>query len=90
MKTTLRSVKVIIVDEVSMVSSLNFATNERQKQHQEFSSMLDCVRRGCPTDETLSTLEKRVIQVSTSEKFVEPQKSGHGDTCLLATNQKSM
>ena len=43
--------------------------NERQKQDQEFSSMLDCVMCGCPTDETLSTLEKRVIQVSTSEKF---------------------
>ena len=147
MKTTLRSVKVIIVDEVSMVSSLNFAymhlrlnelfggndwfgcknmlfmgdlqlqpvsgsavleritrkslqyklgcaatvniwkdavtINERQKQDQEFSSMLDCVRRGCPTDETLSTLEKRVIQVSTSEKIVELQKSGQTPVCLL-------
>ena len=28
--------------------------NERQKQDQEFSSMLDCVRRGCPTDETVT------------------------------------
>ncbi len=25
--------------------------NERQKKDQEFSSMLDCMRRGCPTDE---------------------------------------
>ena len=157
MKTTLRSVKVIIVDEVSMVSSLVFAymhlrlnelfggndwfgsknmlfmgdllqlqpvngsavfervtrkslqyklgcaatvniwkdaveydeltINERQKQDQEFSSMLDCVRRGCPTDETLSTLEKRVIQVSTSEKFVELQKSGQTPVCLLPTRK---
>ncbi len=27
--------------------------NERQKKDQEFSSMLDCKRYGCPTDETL-------------------------------------
>ena len=157
MKTTLRSVKVIIVDEMSMVSSLVFAymhlrlnelfggndwfgsknmlfmgdllqlqpvngsavferitrkslqfklgcaatvniwkdavvydeltINERQKQDQEFSSMLDCVRRGCPTHETLSTLEKRVIQVSTSEKFVELQKSGQTPVCLLPTRK---
>ena len=127
MKTTLRSVKIIIVDEISMVSSLNFAymhlrleelfgghdwfgsknvlfvgdllqlqpvnghpvfekitqkslqyklgcaasvniwrdavtydeltINERQKTDAQFSSMLDCVRCGCPTDETLSTLQ---------------------------------
>ena len=153
MKTTLRSVKVIIVDEVSMVSSLmhlrlnelfggndwfgsknmlfmgdllqlqpvngsavferitrkslqfklgcvatvniskdaveydELTINERQKQDQEFSSMLDCVRRGCPTDETLSTLKKRVIQVSTSEKFVEFQKSGQTPVCLLPTRK---
>ena len=49
--------------------------------------MLDCVRRGCPTDETLSTLEKRVIQVSTSEKFVELQKSGQTPVCLLPTRK---
>ena len=61
--------------------------NERQKQNQEFSSMLDCVRCGCPTNETLSTLEKRVIQVSTSEKFVELQKSGQTPVCLLPTRK---
>ena len=43
--------------------------NERQKNDPQFSSMLDCVRRGCPTEETLSVLNKRVIQVSVSDKF---------------------
>ena len=61
--------------------------NERQKQDQEFSSMLDCVRRGCPTTETLSTLETRVIQVSTSGKFVELHKSGQTSVCLLPTRK---
>ena len=30
--------------------------NERQRKDKDFSAMLDCVRRGCPTDETLCTL----------------------------------
>ena len=37
--------------------------NERQKGDKEYSSMLDNVRRGCPTEECLSTLKQRVIQV---------------------------
>ena len=40
--------------------------NERQKSDAEFAAMLDCVRRGCPTDETICCLEKRVVQVSVS------------------------
>ena len=61
--------------------------NERQKQVQEFSAMLDCVSCGCPTDETLSTLEKRLIQVSTSETFVKLEKSGQTPVCLLPTRK---
>ena len=37
--------------------------------------MLDCVRRGYPTQETMSVLNQRVIQVSVSEKFSELQLS---------------
>ena len=153
MKTSLRHVKIIVIDEVSMISSLNLAymhlrleelfgsvewfgsknmlfvgdllqlqppsgnpifekiskkallqqlgcaasvniwkdsivydeltINERQKKDEEFSSMLDCVRRGCPTDETLRILQQRVIQVSASEKFDELQKSGQTPVCLF-------
>ena len=39
------------------------------------------------SDETLSTVEKRVIQVSTIEKFVELQKSGQIPVCLLPTRK---
>ncbi len=53
----------VIYDELTI--------NGRQKNDKEFSSKLDCVRRGCPTDETLSTVEQRVIQVSISDKFSE-------------------
>ena len=43
--------------------------NERLKNDAPFSSMLDCVRRGYPTEETLHVLKKRVIQVPVSDKF---------------------
>ena len=154
MKTTLCNVKLFIIDEISMVSSLNLAyihmrleelfgegewfgsrnmlfvgdllqlqpvsgspvfekvstksllyqlgcaasiniwkdsvvydeltINERQKTDKKFSSMLDCVRRGCPTDETLCTLKERVIQVSIADKFSELQKSGKTPVCLFS------
>ena len=157
MKTTLRNVKMIVIDEVSMVSSLNLAymhlrleelfggnewfgsknvlfvgdylqlppvsgkpvfdkittksllfklgcatsvniwrdsvaydeltINERQRKDKEFSSMLDCVRRGCPTDETLCTLQQRVIQVSASDKFNELKESGQTPVCLFPTRK---
>ena len=35
--------------------------NERQKKDREFSSMLDSVRCGFPTDETLQILNKKVL-----------------------------
>ena len=153
MKTTLRSVKMIIVDEISMVSSLNFAymhmrleerfgthewfgaknmlfvgdllqlqpvnghpvfekiarklvqrrlgcatsvniwadavacdeltINERQRKDAEFSTMLDCVRCGSPTAETLETLAKRVIDGSVRDKFVQLRESGQSPVCLF-------
>ena len=157
MRTTLRNVKFIIVDEVSMVSSLNLAymhlrleelfgtnerfgsknmpfvgdllqlppvngnpvfekitkkflsfklgcatsvniwkdtvvyeeltINERQKKDKPFAAMLDCLRRGCPTDETLHTLDQRVIDVPVADKFHELQKSGHTPVCLFPTRK---
>ena len=44
--------------------------NERQKKDEPFAAMLDCVRRGCPTDETLRTLEQRVIDVPVADSFM--------------------
>ena len=48
--------------------------NERQKKYENFSKMLGYIRRGAPTEETLHTLEKRVIKVSVPEMFSELQK----------------
>ena len=150
LKTTLRNVKMVVIDEVSMLSSLNLAymhlrleklfggnewfgsknvlfegyllqlppvsgkpvfdrittksllfklgcatsvniwrdsvaydeltINEHQRKDKEFSSMLDCV-----TDETLCTLQQRVIQVSVLDKFNELKESGQTPVCLFPT-----
>ena len=59
--------------------------NESQKSDKGFSMLLDCVRRGCPRDETLSTLKQRVIQVSVLDKLNEPKESGWTPVCLFPT-----
>ena len=59
--------------------------NERQKGDKEYSSMLDNVRRGCPTEECLSTLKQRVIQVPVSEPFHKLQQFGQSPVCLFPT-----
>ena len=61
--------------------------NERQTKDIPFSAMLDCVRRGCPTDEILHTLEQRVIDMYVADKFHELQKSGHMSVCLFPTRK---
>ena len=61
--------------------------NERQKKDQAFSSILDTVRRGSPTDETLKALHERVIDVSVSEKFLELQQLGQTPVCLFPTRK---
>ena len=153
MKTTLRDMKLLIVDEVSMVSSLTLAhihlrleeifgeqewfgsknvlfvgdllqlqpvngqpvfekvsskavtlklgcatsvniwrdtvvydeltINERQSNDLEFSTMLDGVRRGYPTDDTLNTLQKRVFSMPVADKFAELQRCGQTPVCLF-------
>ena len=69
----------VIYDELTI--------NERQKSDAEFATMLDCVRRGCPTDETICILEQRVIQVSVADKLNELSQSGHSPVCLFPTRK---
>lgn len=49
--------------------------------------MLDCVRRGEPTDDTLATLKKRVINVSVAEKFHQLIQEVHVPICLFPTRK---
>ena len=65
------------------ITSDELTINERQKKDPQYSSMLDCVRCGCPTQETMSVLNQRVIQVSVPEKFLELQQSGKTPVCLF-------
>ena len=153
MKTTLRDMKLLIVDEVSMVSSLTLAyihlrleeifgeqdwfgsknvlfvrdllqlqpvngqpvfekvsskavtlklgcatsvniwrdtvvydeltINERQSNDLEFSTMLDSMWRGYPTDDDLNTLQKGVFSMPVADKFAELQRCGQTPVCLF-------
>jgi len=62
--------------------------NERQKKDENFSIMLGGVRRGALTEETLYTLEKRVINFSVPDIFSELQKEGKVRVCLFLTRKK--
>ena len=62
--------------------------NERQKKDENFSKMLGCVRRVAPTEETLHTLEKRIIKVSVPEIFSELQKEGKVPVRLFPTRKQ--
>ena len=49
--------------------------------------MLDCVRCGCPTDKTITTLEQRIIDVPEAEKFSVLQQLGQAPVCLFPMRQ---
>jgi ATP-dependent DNA helicase PIF1 len=61
--------------------------NERQKSDAEFATMLDCVRRDCATDETITTLEQVIINIPAAVKFTELQQLGQAPVCLFPTRQ---
>ena len=56
--------------------------NECQKADLVFSSMLDEVRRGCPSPETLQALQDRVITVPVVDKFEELLANKQSPLCL--------
>lgn len=62
--------------------------NERQKKDGGFSSILDCVRRGCLSEETIATLQERVSDVPVCDKFYELQTSTMTPVCLFPTRKQ--
>ena len=42
----------------------------RQKKDVEYSNILDCIRRGHLSQEAISVLQERVIEVTISEKLL--------------------
>ena len=61
--------------------------NERQKKDQAFSSMLDEVRRGCPSQQTIQALQDRVIEVPVVHKFEALLASKLSPLCLFPTRK---
>ena len=61
--------------------------NERQKSDLVFSSMLDEVRRGCPSPQTIQALEDRVITTPVVDKFDELLTSKQSPLCLFPTRK---
>ena len=61
--------------------------NERQKQDQTFSLMLDEVRRGCVSKTTIQALKDRVITTSVVDKIEELMVSSQSPLCLFPTHK---
>jgi len=49
----------------------------------KFSAMLDSVHCGCPTAETIATLQERLVQESIADKLIELRKHGQPPVCLF-------
>ena len=64
-----------------------FTINERQKSDLVFSSMLDEVRRGCPSPQTMQALEDRVITTPVVDKFDQLLTSKQSPLCLFPTRK---
>ena len=61
--------------------------NERQKSDGVFSSMLDEVRRGCPSQKTIEALQDRVIVSPVVDKFEELLAAKQSPLCLFPTRK---
>ena len=67
--------EVVVYDELTI--------NERQKTDTKFSEMLDSVRCGFPTEETVRALKERVFTGSIYEKYHELEQQGKTPVCLF-------
>ena len=71
--------ETIVYDELTI--------NERQKKDRLFVYILDQVRRGSPSPESLECLKMRVIDVPVVDKYVELNKVGSSPVCLFPTRK---
>ena len=62
--------------------------NERQKKDVEYSNILDCIRCGHLSEEAVSVLQERVIDVTISEKIAELQNLKMSPVCLFPTRKQ--
>ena len=62
--------------------------NERQKKDERFTKILGSVREGKLTDDAMSALRERVIEVPLADKFAELRAQGKNPVCLLPTRKQ--
>ena len=77
--------QVFVIQENVVYDELTI--KESQKKDQAFSSMLDEVRRGCPSQNTLQALKERVITTPTIDKFEELMSTDKSPLCLFPTRE---
>ena len=71
--------ETIVYDELTI--------NERQKTDMQFCQMLQEVRQGCVSAETIDTLKSRVISTTMSGKYQELQEAAQSPVCLFPTKR---
>ena len=71
--------ETIVYDELTI--------NEEQKEDELFVNILDQVCRGSPSPESLEYLEKRVIDGTVVDKYIEWSKDGSSPVCLFPTRK---
>ena len=59
--------------------------NERKKSDPVYSKVLDEIRRGCPSEQSINCLCDRIITVSVVEKYKQLCESGDHPVCLFPT-----
>ena len=64
--------------------------NERQKKDRAFSSMLDEVRCGCPTDENFQLLQERVMKAPVVDTFEQLLAAGLEAVLEIAVGARMM
>ena len=67
---------------------VEYANNERQKKDVEYSNILDCIRRGHLSEEAVSVLQERVIDVTISEKIAKLKNLKMSPVCLFPTRKQ--
>ena len=84
----------LITNKLGCMTSVNICVdydvltiNERQKKDQMFSSMLDEIRRGCVSDETVQALKNRVISIPVVDKSEELLSANKAPLCLFPTRK---
>ena len=69
----------IVYDELTI--------NERQKKDTSFVDILDQVRRGSATQDSLECLKKQVISGTAVDKYIELCRNGSPPVCLFPTRK---